>query len=50
MNQEADIKVIKSNIDKDILLKAYRLMCTAKRMSETYDEHKDICSKYVHRT
>lgn len=50
MNQEADIKVIKSNIDKDILLKAYRLMCTAKRMSETYDEHKDICSKYVHST
>ena len=50
MNQEADIKVNKIKIDKNILLKAYRLMCTAKRMSDTYDEHRDICSKYVHST
>jgi 2-oxoisovalerate dehydrogenase E1 component len=39
-----------SKIDKDILLKAYQLMCTAKRMAETYDEKKEICSKYVHST
>jgi len=38
------------SIDTSILEKAYRLMCTAKRMAETYDEHKEICSKYVHST
>ncbi len=25
-------------------------MCTAQRMAETYDENKEICSKYVHST
>ncbi|MTI23212.1 tungsten formylmethanofuran dehydrogenase [Fulvivirga sp. RKSG066] len=40
----------KSKIDKEILLKAYELMCSAKRMAETYDENKEICSKYVHST
>src|ERR1043165_6222617 len=40
-------------IDKDFLevcLKAYRLMCTSKRMAELYDENRDVCSKYVHST
>ena len=37
-------------IDSEILLKAYSLMCTAKRMAEIYDENKAICSKYVHST
>jgi len=36
-------------IDTDILLKAYRLMCTAKAMAETYEEHRQVC-KYVHST
>ncbi len=36
-------------IDKDILVKAYRLMCTAKAMAETYEEHRQVC-KYVHST
>ena len=36
-------------IDTDILLKAYRLMCTAKAMAETYEENRQIC-KYVHST
>lgn len=35
---------------KDILLKAYRLMCTAKAMAELYEERKDVCAKYVHAT
>ncbi len=39
-----------SDIDREILLKAYQLMCTAKRMAELYDENKEICSKYVHST
>src|SRR6476660_4571772 len=36
-------------IDKDILLRAYRLMCTARAMAETYEENRSIC-KYVHST
>src|SRR6187402_2516217 len=36
-------------IEKDILLKAYRLMCTAKAMAETYESNRPIC-KYVHST
>ena len=36
-------------IDTDILLKAYRLMCTAKAMADTYEENRQIC-KYVHST
>jgi len=41
---------VKPEIDRSILLKAYELMCTAKRMAETYDEHREICSRYVHST
>jgi 2-oxoisovalerate dehydrogenase E1 component len=37
-------------IDRDVLLKAYSRMCTAKRMADLYDENRDICSKYVHST
>ncbi|MEP2772701.1 MAG: thiamine pyrophosphate-dependent enzyme [Fulvivirga sp.] len=40
----------KLKINKETLLKAYELMCTAQRMAETYDENKEICSKYVHST
>lgn len=43
-------RVLKSPIDRTILLKAYELMHTAKRMADTYDEHRDVCSKYVHST
>jgi len=40
-------------VDKDFLevcLKAYRLMCTSRRMAELYDENREVCSKYVHST
>jgi 2-oxoisovalerate dehydrogenase E1 component len=37
-------------IELEILLKAYELMYTAKRMAETYDENREVCSKYVHST
>jgi 2-oxoisovalerate dehydrogenase E1 component len=37
-------------VERDILLKAYRLMHTAKRMAETYEENRDVCSRYVHST
>ncbi|HEX3167967.1 MAG TPA: thiamine pyrophosphate-dependent enzyme [Chitinophagaceae bacterium] len=36
-------------IEKEILLKAFRLMCFAKSMAETYDANRQIC-KYVHST
>lgn len=37
-------------LSRETLLRAYELMCTARRMAETYDENKEICSKYVHST
>jgi len=40
----------KLELDLDILLKAYELMQTSKRMAEVYDEHREISSKYVHST
>ncbi|MEP7237637.1 MAG: thiamine pyrophosphate-dependent enzyme, partial [Ferruginibacter sp.] len=36
-------------IDTDILLRAYKLMCTAKAMADTYEDNRQIC-KYVHST
>ncbi len=36
-------------IDKEILLNAFRLMCTASSMAKTYDDNRQIC-KYVHST
>ncbi|MDQ6901529.1 MAG: thiamine pyrophosphate-dependent enzyme [Bacteroidota bacterium] len=36
-------------IDKEILLNAFRLMCTAKSMAEIYEANRPIC-KYVHAT
>ncbi|MBL6449439.1 tungsten formylmethanofuran dehydrogenase [Fulvivirga sp. 29W222] len=43
-------KVKRPKINQEIILKAYQLMCTSKRMAETYDENKEVCSKYVHST
>ena len=39
-----------TKINKDILKKAYKLICTARSLSDIYEEHKDITSKYVHAT
>ncbi|MEO8412174.1 MAG: thiamine pyrophosphate-dependent enzyme [Ginsengibacter sp.] len=36
-------------IDKEILLHAYRLMCTSKSMTDIYEANRQIC-KYVHAT
>ncbi len=38
------------DIDKDTLLDAFRLMCTAKTMAEVYEENFKFVSKYVHAT
>ncbi len=37
-------------LSKDIYKKAYSLMCTARAMSDIYEENKEITSKYVHAT
>ena len=36
-------------VEKGILLKAYRLMCTARSMAEIYEANRAVC-KYVHST
>jgi 2-oxoisovalerate dehydrogenase E1 component len=38
-----------TSVSLPIMLKAYRLMCTAKYMAETYEANRTIC-KYVHST
>lgn len=43
-------KKLKTEVALDVLHKAYELMCTARRMAETYDENREVCSKYVHST
>ena len=39
-----------NKITKEILKKAYSLMCTARAMSDIYEENKEVTSKYVHAT
>lgn len=39
-----------NRVDNRLLLKAFELMCTARRMAETYDENREVCSRYVHST
>jgi 2-oxoisovalerate dehydrogenase E1 component len=42
--------VKKVGINNELLWKAYELMQVSKRMGETYEENKEVCSKYVHST
>src|ERR1041384_297006 len=37
-------------VDEKILLKAFNLMCTAKAMTELYEENASFTAKYVHAT
>lgn len=37
-------------VPKDTLLKAFRLMCTAKSMAEIYEKNAPVTAKYVHAT
>jgi 2-oxoisovalerate dehydrogenase E1 component len=41
---------MKAGISAELLLKAYRLMCTAKEMTVLYEEKVQITAKYVHAT
>ena len=38
------------NLNRDILKRAYSLMCTARAMSNIYEENTAVTSKYVHAT
>lgn len=40
----------KISIDKEVLIKAFSLMCTAKSMTELYEKNFKVVSKYVHAT
>ncbi|MCH8554868.1 MAG: tungsten formylmethanofuran dehydrogenase, partial [Schleiferiaceae bacterium] len=40
----------KSGIDRDILKRAFTLMCQAKHMAELYEANKEVTAKYVHAT
>ena len=39
-----------SKLPKDVLKKAFSLMCTARAMSDIYEKNKEVTSKYVHAT
>ena len=39
-----------NKVDKKLLLKAFRLMSTAKALTELYELNKSVVSKYVHAT
>ena len=39
-----------SKVSKENIVKAFELMCTAKALTELYEENAAICAKYVHAT
>lgn len=41
---------IESDLSRETLLKAFRLMNVAKSMADLYDENRAVCSRYVHST
>lgn len=40
----------KVEVSKEILKRAWQMMCTAKAMAELYEANKDVTAKYVHAT
>ena len=50
MSHTAELKPAPDMTSREILLKAYRLMCTAKEMTVLYEEKSAITAKYVHAT
>ena len=46
----AEVMDAKGKVLKDVSLEAFRLMSTAKALTELYEENKAVCSKYVHAT
>jgi len=50
VDETTSAKRVRTGIDRTVLLRAYTLMSQARRMAELYDEHREVCSKYVHST
>lgn len=51
LGEAIDIKVSSTGLKReDLFLQAFRLMCTAKCLSEIYENNKDLTAKYVHAT
>ncbi|RLD20251.1 MAG: tungsten formylmethanofuran dehydrogenase [Bacteroidetes bacterium] len=50
MSNRKTTNVIEKGVDKSVLKKAFRLMATAKSMTELYDANFDEVKKYVHAT
>ena len=50
MSDKVKEEKVKLPLDKETLLEAWELMCTAKRMSNLYNENIQLTSKYVHAT
>ncbi len=50
MNSATTTSTIEHNISNEVFLKAWKLLCTAKSLSELYEENKDVTAKYVHAT
>ena len=44
----AEKKLETTPIDTATVLKAYKLMCTARAMSDIYEENAQVTAKYVH--
>jgi 2-oxoisovalerate dehydrogenase E1 component len=49
MDKTSELSV-KHSISKEVIEKAFRLICTAKTMAEKFEANKEITSKYVHAT
>ena len=39
-----------NSLNKDIYKTSYTFMCTARAMTNIFEEHKEVTSKYVHAT
>ncbi|HWY12926.1 MAG TPA: thiamine pyrophosphate-dependent enzyme [Bacteroidia bacterium] len=50
MQTTVDTSKLKTKIPLDLLKKAYKLMCTAKCLTELYEANKEVTAKYVHAT
>lgn len=48
MNEAVEMKLESTPINTETVLKAYRLMCTARAMSDLYEENAAVTAKYVH--
>lgn len=50
MSEQVKVKEANGKIEQSVVLKGFELMCTAKTLSEKYENHKEVTSKYVHAT